>query len=282
LTRPNRNLPGPGPGYGTLNAGTLGLLTFIITPLVVLVIIVPLLLLGMISESFNPIIVLAKILDLQDLGGFFAAQFVLMGLLALSGDFVAALLSWRVSHSSASATITFFSALTFQCVGLGIILPLTVKQSQRTMEDSLARELAYAQHATIGEASYETKGKYSDDEITNLYPEYGPLYRKLVITVPISVSQAGPYRVAVEYGFTSNGLSRSTPQKQVTRNLDAEEHTVRFEFLASESRGSYGYWSPGSVGGKIWVQLDYFAPKTGILNDGHTVAKFVGRKETQF
>ena len=61
----------------------LGLLTFVVTPLVTIVIALTFLLLGTISEAFNPIIIIAKIPGLRGLGGFFSAQFILIGFLRL-------------------------------------------------------------------------------------------------------------------------------------------------------------------------------------------------------
>ena len=36
---------------------------------------------------------------------------------------------------------------------------------------------------------------------------------------------------------------------------------LKIEFLANEAGGSYGYWSPGSIGGNAEVQIFYLASK---------------------
>jgi hypothetical protein len=93
---------------GLLQAISLGLLTFVVTAVVALVITIPFFFLGKVSESFNPLVIIAEVFGLRELGGFFAAQFILILFLALLGDFGTAIIScgssivpenWRLSHS---------------------------------------------------------------------------------------------------------------------------------------------------------------------------------------
>jgi hypothetical protein len=149
------------------------------------------------------------------------------------------------------------------------------------MEASIARERSYAQYATIGDVSYTLREQYSDQEITNLHPEFGPIFRKLEIVVPLSVSQAGEYQVTVEYLFEKDKVSGGTRMKSTTRAFEAKDHTVRFEFLANESRGNYGYWEPAAVEGKVEVQLLYSASKSGVSNRGQTAMKLVQRQKVE-
>jgi len=188
LTPSGQNNPKTKPKRRVLTAVTLGLLTFVITPLVAVVFAIPFLLLGETSEAFNPIIIIAQILGLRELSGFFTAQFILIGFLALTGDFATAIISGRSCHLTKMAVLTFFSALTFQLAAVGIIIPITLKLSQSTMQVGIDREKAYGKYAAIGDISYKVHGQYSDREITNLHPEYGPLYKKLEIVVPLSIS----------------------------------------------------------------------------------------------
>lgn len=287
----------------------LGLLTFISTPIVALVIASPLLFFGNIPETFNPIIILAKISGLQGIGGFFAAQFIFLSLLAVIGDFAAALISLRACQSIKLAALTFISAIIFQIVAVFMILPATIKQSQRFMESGIDRERQYKQYAQIGDIDYEVYEQYSDREITNLHPEYGPIYKKLEIVVPISVSQPGIYAVAVEYRFAKEKLLGNTRMKEIRRTFEAKDHTVKIEFVANEAGGHYGYWSPNNVDGSATVQLNYLASKKEIVENlkfessieknileqfidderldeenrkAHTVRKFIEIKQTQF
>jgi len=258
---PNQDIPKTRSKRQLLIAISLGLLTFVITPLVTIAIVLPFLLLGKVSEAFNPIIIISKISGLQGLGGFFAAQFILIGFFALAGNFATAIISWLINHSKKLAAVTFLSALTLQFVALAIILPMTIRQSQRTMVAGIEHEKAIQQFAEIGNISYEVQEPYSDREISNLHPEYGPIYKKLKIVVPISVSRAGTYLVTAQYSFSKDGVWGNTPMKNITRTFDAKDHAVKIEFLANEAGGSYGYWSPGSVGGKAEVQISYLASK---------------------
>ncbi|MBT3881012.1 MAG: hypothetical protein HON76_04345 [Candidatus Scalindua sp.] len=258
---PNQHIPEIRSKRQSLLAISLGLLTFVVTPLVAIVIALPFLFFGEISEAFNPTIIITKISGLQGLRGFFAAQFILVGLLALIGNFVTAIISWLINHSKKLALFTFFSALTLQFITVAIILPMTIKQSQRTMVEGIEHEKAFQQFAAIGNISYEVEEQYSDREISNMHPEYGPLYKKLEIVVPISVSRTGAYLVTAQYSFSKEGVWGNTPTKKITRIFDTKDHVVKIEFLANEAGGNYGYWSPGSVGGNAEVQIFYLASK---------------------
>ena len=258
---PNQNIPEIRSKRQSLLAISLGLLTFIVTPLVTILIVLPFLLFGEISEAFNPTIIITKISGLRGLGGFFAAQFILIGLFALIGNFATAIISWLINHSKKSAILTFLSALTLQFVTVAIILPITIKQSQKTMVAGIEHEKAFRQFAAIGNISYEVQEQYSDREISNLHPEYGPIYKKLKIVVPISVSRTGAYLVTAQYSFSKEVVEGNTPIKKITQTFDTKDHVVIIEFLANEVGGNYGYWSPGSVGGNAEVQIFYLASK---------------------
>ena len=99
-------------------------------------------------------------------------------------------------------------------------------------------------------------------EISNIHPEYGPIYKKLKIVVPISVSHTGAYLVtASNTVFSKEVVGGNTPIKKITQTFDTKDHVVIIEFLANEMGGNYGYWSPGSVGGNAEVQIFYLASK---------------------
>ena len=129
----NPTLPNEKPKGGLILAILLGLLTFVVTGAIALVIAIPFLFLGKISESFNPIVIIAGIFGLRELSGFFAAQFILIAFFALIGDFGTAIISWFINRSKKLATVTFVSALIFQIISIAIVLPATLKKSQETM-----------------------------------------------------------------------------------------------------------------------------------------------------
>ena len=182
---------------------------------------------GKIPETFNPITTIAKNSGLQGLGGFIAAQFIFLGLLAVIGDFAAALISWRAYQSKKLATLTFISAIIFQVVAVLIVLPTTVGQSQGIIESGIEREKKYKQYAQLGDIKYEVYEPYSDREITNLYPEYGTIYKRLEIVVPISVAQPGIYMVAVEYRFAKEKLLGNTRVKEIIRTFKTKDYTIK-------------------------------------------------------
>lgn len=242
-----------------------GLLAFVVTPLVAIVILLPFLLLGKISESFNPTIIISKIFELRGLGGFFTAQFTVIGVSAVIGAFATAIISWLINHSKKLATITFVSALIFQFVSVAIIFTLTIKDSKETMMAEIRSEKVYLHFAKIGNVGFEVKEPYSDIEIDNLHPEYGLLYKKLQINIPLSVSQAGVYQVHVQYSFSKANKTGGTPMKNTTKSFGVGEHTMQVEFLAHEI-SNYGFWSPASVGGTVDIQLSYLASENELLD----------------
>jgi len=290
----------------TLLAIALGLLTFIITPLVALLFA---LLISKTGQAFNPLVMIAKFFSLQGLGGFFIAEIMLISIIALLGNFIVAIISWSISRSKKLAAITFCSALVFQFVSAAVSIPISMRRSGEIARQGIETERSYQQFAKIGNVSYEVKEPGSDIEMGNSHPEYGPKYKKLEIIIPVSVVRAGTYLITAKYGYSSGELRRSTSSKEITQTFSAGDHTVKIEFLANQISG-YGYWSPGVVGGKTKLQLYYLASKKELFekikanslmdkqmleqfikdeggeeelnNTELTVNKFVERKEVQF
>ncbi len=273
----NPDLPIQKTKGGFLLAILLGLLTFVVTSIIALVIVIPFFFLGKVSESFNPIVIIAGIFGLREVSGFFAAQFILILFFALIGDFGTAIISWFINRSKKLATITFFSALIFQIIAVAFVLTATLKKSQETMNAGIEREKSYQQFAKIGNVTLEVQEPYSDVEIGNRHPEYGPMYKKIQIVIPVSVSQAGAYQVNVRYSFSKAGESGSAPMRDATATLGVGENTMQVEFLAHEI-SSYGFWSPVSVGGTAEIQLSYLASEKELLdkiNSDSTIDKKV-------
>lgn len=307
---PNCNPPGAKPGMKRLIAIIMGLLTFVITPMVAIVITIPFFFLGQISENFNPIVIIAGFFGLCELGGFFFAQFILLAILALLGDFITAIISWLINKSRKLASITFASALIFQIVAVSIPISPDIKQSQKMVEALNEAENSYREYAKIGAVGYEIQPYSASDRTFNTFPEYGPMGKKLMIIVPVSVDQEGTYRITAQYRVSRGDLSAKTPIKNTVQYLNMGDNIVKVEFQANEARGSYGYWSPAHVGGTVQIQLFYLASEKELL-DGiksntvldkmifdrflkdegldkreaktkPTVNKFIERKEVQF
>jgi len=253
-------------GKKILIAALLGLLTFVLTPLVAIVITMPFFFLGQISENFNPVVIIAGIFGLRELEGFFLAQFILIASLALLGAFATATISWLINRTKRLAVVTLVSALVFQIVAFAITIPSTIKQSQKAMEAGIETEKSYRQFAKIGNVGYEIQPYAASEPIANTFPEYGPMGKKLEIIVSISVDQEGTYLITAQYTVSKENLSANTPMKDVTRYLTVGENTVRIEFQANESGGSYGYWSPTYVGGSAEIQLIYLASEKELLD----------------
>jgi hypothetical protein len=236
------NTPIAHPKKKLLIAILLGLLTFIVTPLVAMIIAIPFFFLG--SDNFNPAVIIASIFGLRELGGLFLAQFILIATLALLGDLATAIISWFINRTKRLAVITFITALVLQVVISSITVHSTMKQSQKTMEAGIEAEKSYQQFAKIGEVGYEIKPYPASTPIANSFPEYGPMGKKLVITVPVVVNKTGTYLVNAQYRVSKGSLSANTPIRDATQYLDVGENIVKVEFSANESGGSYGFWSP--------------------------------------
>jgi hypothetical protein len=194
-------------------------------------------------------------------------------------------------------------------VSVAIIFTVTIKNSRETMTAGIKSEKTYQQFAKIGAVGFEVQEPYSDIEIGNRHPEYGLMYKKLQIIIPVSVSQAGVYQVHVRYSFSKAKNTGSTPMKNTTENFGVGEHTMHVKYLAHEI-SNYGFWSPASVGGTVEIQLSYLASekelldkinsdsaidkkildqflkdkglKTNVANTTPTINKFVERKVIQF
>lgn len=244
----------------------LGLLTFVVTPIAATIVAIPFFVLGEIFESFDPTIIIANIFGLKELGGFFVAYFIFLGLLALLGNFTTAIISWFVYRSKKMATITFASALMFQLVLVAIVVPLTIKKSQEIMEAGIESEKAYQRFAKIGNVSFTVQDPYSDAEVANRRPEYGPLYKRLRIAVPVSVLRGGVYQVHIQYSFSVQGQRSSLPMKEVTETFSVGEHITGVEFIADDS---FGFWSPASVDGAADIKLIYLVSEKELLDEAY-------------
>ncbi len=250
-----------------LLAVCLGLLTFIVTPLVSIAVGFIFLFLGEISESVYLITIISDWSGLQGLGGYFAVQFIIIGFFALTGNAATAIISWLIIRSKLLAGVTFISALAFQFIIIVMVIPNSVKRSYSYIEASVETEKAFQQFAKIGNISYQLQEPYSESEMNNPVPEYGPIYKRFVLQVPISVSRAGAYRLSAQYRFATQGLWGNTPMKAITRTFDINDHVVQIEFSANEAGGSYGYWSPNAVAGKAEIQLSYLASKGELVEN---------------
>ncbi len=266
LNYSNFNTPTTEPKQKLSIAILLGLLTFVVTPLVAIIIAVPFFFLVQISDNLNPIVIIASLFGLRKLGGFFLAQFILIATLALLGDFVTAIISWFTNRSKKLATITFISALIFQIVVISITIPRVMKQSQRTLEVGIEAEKSYQQFAKIGDIGYDIEPYPASEPIGNSFPEYGSMGKKLELIVPVSVDQEGTYLVTAQYRVSKGDLSANTPIKDATQYLNVGDNIARVEFLANESGGSYGFWSPEYVGGTAQIQLFYLASEKELLD----------------
>jgi hypothetical protein len=232
----------------------LGLLTFVVTPVTSVIVAAPLFLLGKISGDVSPTVVVANLLRLREITGYLAAYFLLIAVFALIGDLATAAISWLINRSRKLAFITFVSAFLFQGMLVAVVVPLTTKKSQKDVEAVIARERSYQKMAGVGDVRYEVQEPYTDAEIRNSRPEFGRLHRKLRIVVPVSVSQAGAFRVTARYSWSRAGEWGSTRMKEEMKTLDVGEHQFEMEFVAD---GSFGFWSPKYVGGTAEIKLYY-------------------------
>lgn len=277
----------------------LGLLTFVVTGVAALIIIIALLPFG---------INLAAILLYGAWGGFIGAQVGLFILFVLFGDFCTAVISWFVTGSKKLSVVTFVSALIFQAMAITLMVPATMKTTQTFKEATIAAEESYTQYATMGNVSVEAQEPftfpyYLDGELIE-----APLFKKLVFTVPVAVTQAGTYSIYLKYTSNSINYANSKSPSDITQFLDAGEHLVRIEFVAGAAP-NLGYEAPSTVQGRAEVTLSYVASKQELMNSSGpksafeqkiyqqflederlnqaapsraTVNKFVERKEVQF
>jgi hypothetical protein len=242
----------------------LGLLTFVVTPVTATIIAIPLFLLGKASGDASPTLMVAKLLGFREITGYLTAYFLLIGVFALVGDLATAVISWFINRSRKLAVVTFLSAFLFQGILVAVVVPVILKKSNEAVEAGIARERAYQKTARMGDPGFELHEPYSDAELLNRHPEFGPLHKKLRILVPVSVSQAGAFLVHVQYSYSKGSEWGNPPSKEVTTTLDVGEHRIELEF---DSDGSFGYWSPALVGGKAEIGLYYLVSQQQMFDE---------------
>jgi hypothetical protein len=175
-----------------------------------------------------------------------------------------AVISWYINRSRQLAVVTFVSALIFEGIAVAFILSVTTKQSREIKEAGIERLQAYRQAATMGNPGFSVHEPYTDAEIVNRRPEFGPLYKKLRIVVPVSVSRAGAYRANVSYRYSKAGEWGHPASKETMKTLDVGDQVLEVEFVAD---GTFGFWSPELVGGSAVIGLYYVASAQEVLND---------------
>jgi len=252
---PSQNFLGIKLKKDVLLAVGIGLLTFVVTPIIAMVIAVLFSLLRIVAKGIYPVVIIAELFNLRELSGYFATQIILVGFIALIGDVAVGAISWLINHSKRLAVISFVSALTFQIIYMAIVLPATLKKSQEVMNAGVPSEESFEQYAAIGDVSYEITEPFLEHRGINGKLVEVSLSRKLAMVIPIYVLHAGPYQINAQYSDSQIG---STPIKDIMRNLDAGANTVKIEFFANESR-ERGYLSPKSVRGTAQIQLSYLA-----------------------
>jgi|GEM_PF-2092965 len=184
----------------------------------------------------------------------------------------------------------------------------TALKGAETMNAGIAEEKAYEQYATIGDVNIEPQGSTTFINAVNGKMTEVSLFKKLVFTVPISVSHAGTYEIYVRYNSNSSFYANSDSPSNFRQVLGVGDHIIKLEFVAGEAP-NLGYESPKSVQGKVSIELNYLATRKELLdsmksdntvgqkvlqqfmkdegldqgvNTDSTVNKFVGKKEVQF
>lgn len=295
---------------GVMFAVALGALGFVVTPLASTVLLLPFVLLSKFNEALNPIEIVARLTRLEDsgLGGFFLVVMILVVGMVLVGSALTVFLCRRAVHSRKLAVITFISALGLQLAVGAVVFIFTMQRAQSTMQEGIEQERAYQQYARIGEIVYSAHEPYTDWQAVNGQMVQTSLYRRLVISIPVSVAQAGTYQAGIRYsGDAAGTVNLATTRKQVVQELGVGAQVMTAEFQFAES-GGYGYLTPKTA----QVELYYLASKEEILGqmrsgsantrereiveqfvkeqgledsglDGEsTFRKFVERKEVQF
>lgn len=253
---PNQVLPDEKPKGNLVIAILLGLLTFIVTGILAVVLMV----------IFLPFkINIAALLLVGAWGGYAAIQLGLFILFALLGDFGTAVISWFVNRSKKLASITFVSALIFQIIALAVVIPATLKKSQETMNAGIAEEKSYTQYAIIGDITVDPQEPSNFSYALNGKLIETTLFKKLVFNIPVAVSHIGVYKVNVQYTSNSSFYANSNSSPSTKQIFDVGNHVIKIEFIAGVAP-NLGYELPSSVHGRVSVQIDYLASTKELLD----------------
>ncbi len=250
-----------------------GFLTFIISPITATIILSPYIIFIKVSgqtevpEAFNPIIIIGNLLNLEGLGGYFVLTFIFLGLFLLLGDFVTAIISYFIYHSKKLALITFVSALIFQILALGIILPYQTFKSQRILDEGKKYEESFKTYANIGDnIDLRVSNLFSKVELAAQHRQMesylGKLYKKLDINISINISTPGEYMLIVQYNY-SDGKVTGEERKEVIKKLSKGSHNIKLEFPGWDN----GFLKPETVSGKIKMELFYLQSSDELMQE---------------
>lgn len=212
---------------------------------------------------------------------------------------------WRAKSVLFVALIVLLLGIATFVLGVSKIISsykTGLAEGQKSAEKGKVIERTFEEYATIGDVAFELLEPWSYLEAVNGQIGEVSVFKKLVFTVPVTVSRSGTYRVHMRYEDAKVG---ALPSKEVVRALPVGVHRVVIEFPQDESK-KFGYFSPKSAQAVALVQLSYLASSqelqalTGESNtllekkameafmrfEGGTVPsavyKFVGKKEIQF
>ena len=258
-----------------------GLLTFIFTPLVFLAVAVVFAGVHLFWPDLYPGMIIARIFNLQEMGGYFVSQLALFAVMGLAGDVLAALITWHRTRARQLALLTFVAAVVFQLVGVGVAQRDAATYG-RKLETQRAEEKSRALPARLGAVTFEVADPIDVAEVNFKHTDWGQRYQKLVLLVPVTVVKPGLYQVTAKYDFEIEGLWCNTDNKSVDQRLEAGEQIVRIEFQGNEAHGSYGFWSPAKAGGSVVVKLSALVSEKEILDGAKVEGEFERRAMAQF
>jgi len=238
-----------------LTALLLGPLTFVVTPLVGLLIAMPVLLLSRVSERFHPIFSIARLLHLEELAGYFAGAIIFVGIIAVVGDVATGVLAGVMLKSRRWALVTFVTALVCQGALLGVQTTRPFHQEPISAEADWTME--FKDHAEVGEIRAEAEIPYGDI-VFNPNEELGPIYGRITLTAPITVRHAGRYQVSVSYECQTPDSERSGYSIDSIRTFPAGSFNATTDLRTNMPPW---YWTPRATGGTAVIRLEYMATR---------------------
>ena len=182
---------------------------------------------------------------------------VFMVISITAGSAVAAYVSWRLFRSMGLTALTLLAGLASHVVFMvgsaavpfGDTSPVARSLNAKQEAADAYADSVHAQYASIDTLSYEMVEPMAG-LASKKHPELGPLYRKIVLRVPVTIQHPGSYKLV---GFYEDRQGRPFQRKGSTGydtlGVGGQQLSVAIDF------GRDGVRSPEGIGGLARVEL---------------------------
>ncbi len=137
--------------------------------------------------------------------------------------FIPTFITWRLTHNHKLTKITIISSIILQLILASFSSFLIPKQSaEQQFYQQQTKKQQFNKKIIITKPTF----KFSQPENKDIFPQYGTEYRKIILSIPIKVTQSGNYKFIVNYKAKHNSGQTAQVEKEVVLSEKDDNVTV--------------------------------------------------------